>query len=211
MDRRGRGGSGDSRAYDLQREAEDVAAVVEAIGEPVNVLGHSYGGLCALEATLLTPLVRRLITYESVPLRGENDVRSSSVDKLEAMLGAGDVETMLVAMLEEVVEMPAAEVETMRSQRDAWAIRLANAPTIPRELRAHERYVFRPERFKSMRTPTLLLVGEQSPPRELANAQAIAEALPLARVELLPGQQHIAMHTAPEIFVNAVVTFLTAP
>src|SRR5688572_24264216 len=49
MDRRGRGGSGDSSAYDLQREAEDVAAVIDFIGEPTAVLGHSYGGLCAIE------------------------------------------------------------------------------------------------------------------------------------------------------------------
>src|SRR5687768_3496627 len=44
MDRRGRGGSGDSPAYELQREAEDVAAVIDSIDKPVNVLGHSYGG-----------------------------------------------------------------------------------------------------------------------------------------------------------------------
>jgi len=45
MDRRGRGGSGDAPDYALQREAEDVAAVVDSIGEPVNLLGHSYGAL----------------------------------------------------------------------------------------------------------------------------------------------------------------------
>src|SRR5262245_47536702 len=48
MDRRGRGGSGDSPSYDLQREAEDIAAIVDSIGEPSNLLGHSYGGLCAI-------------------------------------------------------------------------------------------------------------------------------------------------------------------
>src|SRR5687767_1129250 len=59
MDRRGRGCSGDSAAYDLQREAEDVVAVIDSIGEPVHLLGHSYGGLCAIEAALLTRNVRR--------------------------------------------------------------------------------------------------------------------------------------------------------
>lgn len=47
MDRRGRGESGDGPDYDILREAEDVAAVVEALDEPAAVLGHSYGGLCA--------------------------------------------------------------------------------------------------------------------------------------------------------------------
>ncbi|MEZ4523551.1 MAG: alpha/beta hydrolase [Thermomicrobiales bacterium] len=52
MDRRGRGASGDSEYYSIEREFEDVAAVVETLDEPVNVLGHSYGGTCALEAAL---------------------------------------------------------------------------------------------------------------------------------------------------------------
>jgi pimeloyl-ACP methyl ester carboxylesterase len=57
MDRRGRGGSEDNADYDILREAEDVAGVVEEIfqqvGEPVLVLGHSYGAVCSLEAALL--------------------------------------------------------------------------------------------------------------------------------------------------------------
>jgi pimeloyl-ACP methyl ester carboxylesterase len=59
-----------------------------------------------------------------------------------------------------------------------------------------------------MRTPTLLLVGSDSPPRELENAGGVADGLPDARVVLLPGQQHAAMHTAPEVFVREVVRFL---
>jgi len=54
MDRRGHGMSGDSLEYTLQREAEDVAAVVNSQPGPLFLLGHSYGGICALEATFLT-------------------------------------------------------------------------------------------------------------------------------------------------------------
>jgi pimeloyl-ACP methyl ester carboxylesterase len=207
MDRRGRGGSGDSPTYALEREAEDIAAVIDSIGEPVNLLGHSYGGLCALEAARLTPNVRRLILYEGVYLRGSDVYRPGLIDHLEAMLEAGDVEGMLIAMLCELVEMPAEEVELLRSQRDAWAVRLGNAPTIPRELRADARYTFAPERFSAMRRPTLLLVGDDSPPREWENAKAVAEGLPDARVVGFPGQQHLAMYTAPEAFVSEVVRF----
>jgi pimeloyl-ACP methyl ester carboxylesterase len=64
MDRRGRGESGDGPDYDIRREAEDVAAVVDAIGEPVFVLGHSAGALYSLEAALLAANFRRLILYE---------------------------------------------------------------------------------------------------------------------------------------------------
>jgi pimeloyl-ACP methyl ester carboxylesterase len=203
-----RGGSGDAPAYDLQREAEDVAAVVDSIGEPVSVLGHSYGGLCAVEAALLTSNLRRLILYEGVPLRGADGYRPGLLDRIEAMLETGDVEGMLVAMYRELVEMPREELEILRSQRDAWAARLRNAPSMPREARMEERYTFAPERFKGVQTPVLFLVGGDSPPRELENAKGVADTLPDARVVILPGQQHVAMHTAPEVFVREVVRFL---
>ena len=62
--RRGVGDSGDAADYSIERQAEDMAAVVDAIGGSVNVLGHSFGGVCALEAALLTANIRRLILYE---------------------------------------------------------------------------------------------------------------------------------------------------
>ncbi len=64
VDRRGRGGSGDSEDHAIEREFEDIAAVVDSLGEPANVLGHSYGVLCALEAALLTRNVLKLVLYE---------------------------------------------------------------------------------------------------------------------------------------------------
>lgn len=208
MDRRGRGGSGDSTAYDLQREAEDIVAIIESIGQPVNVLGHSYGGLCAIEAALLTTNLSRLILYEAVPLRGTDGYKPGIIDRLEALLQSGDVEGMLVALFRDLVEMPPEELELMRSQRDAWETRLKNARTMPRELRVEESYVFAPERFTSMRTSTLLLVGGDSPLREHSNAKGVADALPNAEVVTLPGQQHVAMYSAPEVFVREVVGFL---
>ena len=60
IDRRGRGQSGDADDYAIEREYEDVAAVVESAGDEVNVLGHSYGGICALESALLTDAISKL-------------------------------------------------------------------------------------------------------------------------------------------------------
>jgi pimeloyl-ACP methyl ester carboxylesterase len=208
MDRRGRGGSGDAAVYELKREAEDVAAVVDSINKPVNVVGHSYGALCTIEAALLTANLRRLVLYEGVPLRGANLYRPGVADRLEELLKVGDIEGMLMFMYREVVEMPTEEIEILRSSRDAWAARLANAPTLPRELREEKRYIFKPERFKNMSKPTLLLVGSESPFRELKNAEAVASALPDARVVILQGQHHAAMYTAPEVFASEVAKFL---
>ena len=92
MDRRGRGGSGDSASYALQREAEDIVAIIDCIGEPVNLLGHSYGGLCAIEAALLTDKLRKLILYEEVPLRVTDGYEPAIIDPFEPQREAGDVE-----------------------------------------------------------------------------------------------------------------------
>lgn len=208
MDRRGRGASGDSHGYRIEREAEDIAAVIAAIEEPANVLGHSYGALCALEASLLTHRLRRLILYEGIYQRGADVYPPGLIDRLEAMLTAGNAEEMLVTMLRELVGLSPDDIRLLRSQREAWATRLGNASTIPRELSADQQYCFSPERFGTMRQPTLLLVGSDSPRRELDNAHAVAAGLPDARVLILPGQQHIAMHTAPELFVREVLHFL---
>src|SRR5262249_4721806 len=64
MDRRGHGGSGDSPDCSLQKEAEDVAAVVNSRPGTVFVLGHSIGGVCALEAAFLTDKIFKLVVYK---------------------------------------------------------------------------------------------------------------------------------------------------
>jgi len=208
MDRRGRGGSGDAAAYDLQREAEDVAAVIDSIAEPVNLLGHSYGALCAIEATLLTANVRRLILYEGVPLSGAAYYAPGTIERLEELLEAGDVEAMLIALMRDVVRRSPEEIDLLRSQENDWAVRLQNARTIPREVRGEQGYVFVPDRFRRMSIPTLLLVGGDSPPNELENAEAVVDSLPVAQMRVMPGQSHTAMITAPEVFIREVDQFL---
>src|SRR5918994_2127863 len=90
IDRRGRGGSGDPDDYTIGREFEDVAAVVDSLGEPAFLLGHSYGALCALEAALLTRNVRKLVLYEPpMDVTGDGITPPEVLDRLEAMLEAG--------------------------------------------------------------------------------------------------------------------------
>jgi pimeloyl-ACP methyl ester carboxylesterase len=208
VDRRGRGQSGDAGSYAIEREFEDVAAVVDSIGRPVHLLGHSYGGICALEAALLTPNIRKLILYEPpIPVEGVQIYPPGAIERLQALLDAGDRAGLLAAFSGEIVKMPPQEFQLLKDS-PAWPARLAAAHTLPRELRAHEGYRFQAERFKSLATPTLLLLGGDSPYFFKAAIEAIAAALPNRRVVSLPGQQHIAMDTAPELFAKEVVGFL---
>jgi pimeloyl-ACP methyl ester carboxylesterase len=69
-------------------------------------------------------------------------------------------------------------------------------------------YSFDPARYAGVTVPTLLLVGGNSPAWAQQATQAIHQAIPHSRVAVLSGQQHIAMDTAPDLFVGAVSSFL---
>jgi pimeloyl-ACP methyl ester carboxylesterase len=211
MDRRGRGGSGDAPVYAIEREFDDVASVVNSIGQVSNLLGHSYGAICSLEAALFTPHLRRLVLYEPpIPVEGVPIYSAGIIEHLESLSAAGGHEKVLTTFLREVVRMPSHELELVQTS-PAWPARVAVAHTLPRELRAHERYRFKPERFKNCHNPTLLLLGGDSPGFFKAAIEVLNDALPNSRVVVLPGQQHIAMETAPELFVHEVLSFLKDP
>ena len=209
VDRRGRRESGDSTDYAIEREFEDVAAVVESIGGAVNLLGHSFGGLCALECALLTPHVRRLVLYE--PALGLFNIvptyPEDIIDRLEALLAAGDRESVVITFLLEVPMMPPEEIEQLKAS-PVFADMVAAAHTVPREHDAEEAYHFGPERFKDFNVPTLLLLGGDSPEFFRTEVEAVNAAMPNSRIVVLPGQQHIAHYTAPDLFAREVMSFL---
>lgn len=210
IDRRGRGGSGDADSYAVEWEFEDVTSVVDSIGEPVNLLGHSYGALCALEAALLTRNVRKLVLYEPpIDVTGEGIYPPGVVDRLEAMLDTGDRDGVVATTMREVAGLPPEVVEYMRSL-PVWQARLAAAHTIPRELRASETYRFEPEQFKDLRVPTLVLIGGDSPAIFKEAEKAVDETLPNSRIVVMPGQGHAAMDTGTDLFTTEVLRFLTA-
>ena len=209
IDRRGRGGSGDAAEYHIEREFEDVAAVIDAIGEPVFLLGHSYGAICSLEAALLTDKVRRLILYEPPIPIGEPVYPAGVPERIQALVDVGDREAALEVFFREVVRMPEHELEVLRTL-PAWKVRVTLAPTIPRELVIERSYSFRPERFAHFSIPTLLLLGGESPSVFRQVIDRIGAALPTSRRTVMAGQQHVAMDTAPRLFLEEITRFLGA-
>jgi pimeloyl-ACP methyl ester carboxylesterase len=207
MDRRGRGASTDSPDYDLAREAEDVATVVDSIGAPVSVLGHSHGGLCSLEGALLTQQVRRLILYEPPAPLGIPFYPAHLPAQMDDLIDQGELEAALELFFREVVHMPDYEFEKYR-RLPVWKTRVQLAPTIPREMTIDRTYRFIPEKFAHLQVPTLLLLGGDSPPIFRQATELVNSALPNSRILVLPGQQHIAMDTDPEMFVAEVQRFL---
>lgn len=211
VDRRGRGGSGDARTYEVASEFEDVAAVVDWLareaGTPVDLLGHSFGAVCALGAALRTGNLGRLVLYEP-PFRDTRAAYPTGlVEQLDALLTAGDREGVVATFIREVVRMPEPEFAAYRAL-PAWPARVAAAHTIPRELAVDLEAAIELEQLAALRTPTLLLSGGDSPEWMRADTARIAAALPDARVSVLEGQQHIAIDLIPERFAREVRDFL---
>jgi pimeloyl-ACP methyl ester carboxylesterase len=209
VDRRGRGGSGDGADYAIQREFEDVAAVLEAIGEPVTLLGHSYGAICSLEAARRTANVARLILYEPPLPVGVEIYEPGIIDRLQSLLAAGEHEELLTTFLARVVRVPPDQLARLRSL-PTWQGRLASAHTLPREIRANEQYRFDPEQWRDLDMPTLLLMGGESPLFLTRATEVLHAALPDCTLCAMAGQQHVAMDTAPAAFVDAVTRFAAA-
>lgn len=206
VDRRGRGDSGDAVAYTIGLEYADVAALVDSIGKPVNLLGHSYGANLALEAALLTNNLRRLVLYEP-PLGALASDFPGIIDRLQRLIERGEREAALETVMREIAGMSPTEIEQLRSS-PVWPLRIAAVHTVPRELKADRDFAFSPERFRGMRTPTLLLLGGESPAWARRGTEAVAAALPDTRVVQMTGQGHVATMTGPELFAQEVIRFL---
>src|SRR5205814_5993170 len=96
-------------------EFDDVAAVVDSIGEPVLLLGHSYGAICSLEASLRTANVRKLVLYEP-PIRTTASLNPpGTLARLQALLDAGDRDGVVSTFFREVVHAPEEELRMLRA------------------------------------------------------------------------------------------------
>ena len=213
LDRRGRGGSGDTDAYDLEREYEDIALVIDYLadttGRRVDLLGHSFGGLCAFGAVRRTENVRRLVLYEGWPVPDPTAILGPGgvMDLVDELLATGDHEAALAIFYREVVGMSEEFLDAFRAS-PKWPSRVAAAPTIPREVAAQNTGILDPSEAAAVELPVLLLIGGDSPDHLSAGVNELATALPNACIAELKGQQHLAYVEAPELFAQTVLSFL---
>ena len=96
----------------------------------------------------------------------------------------------------------------MMKSAPAWKGRVATAHTILRELDSSNNYLFTPEKFVRLNLPVLLLQGGDSPSFFKTAINRLHQTIPGSRIVVLPGQQHIAINTAPDLFVHEVLAFL---
>lgn len=193
-DRRGRGESGDAKSYSVEREIEDLAALIEAAGGSVNVFAMSSGAALALEAANKLDGIKKLAIYE-IPfiVDDTHPPRVGFQETLEAHI-AKDDRSGAVKYFLTTVGAPAIMV-TIMSLTPPWKKLKGVAHTLPYDARVlGDRGLGHPlpaNAWPGARMPVLAFVGGKSP-KVMHNAQqAIVDQLPDAKLVELPGQTHM--------------------
>ena len=205
IDRRGRGDSSDGDGYALEREFEDVAAVVRDAGEGALLMGHSYGGLvAACAARLLAP--PRLALYE--PVMGGALSTGETIDRWELLLAEGDRDSVLREFFRDIAGYEDEAIDEL-ARSPIWEARRRVVPTLPRELRAALEHRFDAAGMARLTMRVLLLVGTESPAWAVRSVAAHGEAIPGSETRSLAGQGHSANMTAPDLLAAELERFLT--
>lgn len=204
MDRRGRGGStAEVGPYGLAREGQDVAAVAEAIGGDVYVVGHSYGALCTIEAALVTSAFRRILLYEPPMTSPGGEAMAPAT--LASMKAETDPETILETFYLNALQLPKAAVDALKGT-EIWQARVGAALTITREMDAVNEFRAT-DRLAGITSPVRMLLGTASPVYLRAATASIAAQLPDARIVAVQGQAHQAIDLDSDQFVRLVFDF----
>jgi pimeloyl-ACP methyl ester carboxylesterase len=210
MDRRGRGLSASEGPgeYALEREAEDVRALVEAMGDGVLVLAHSWGGTCCLEAAIEAPAIERMLVYEpAFAPPGDAVFPHEELAEVVEALARDDRETAVLMFYRHALALDDEAIAAVRAS-PLWQVRLEAAATLGRELQAANDYVLRPERLAQIEASVRFLLGTETAAALQSSTRAAHEALPGSELVSLPGEGHNAMDTHPDAFVAQVEDWL---
>jgi pimeloyl-ACP methyl ester carboxylesterase len=205
LDRRGRAPSGDGKEYSLSREADDIVAVVRAIGQPVRVLAHSYGALATLEALDRLKGIEQLMLYEPpFTLAPPGPAAEARTASMERALEAGDRAQVVTIFLRDQIGVPEERLNALLTS-PVWPLALQIASTLPGESRTVNTPRSWDDRLVNWNVPTTMLVGTESPTMLKETTAFIAGTIPGCQVVVLQGQGHSAMMDAPDLFVAKVL------
>jgi pimeloyl-ACP methyl ester carboxylesterase len=197
-DRRGRGQSiAATPASALNAEIDDLAAIVEFAGPDAAMLGHSFGGACALAYAARSGFSGQLIVYEPPhPARGP--VSRHLIPQIEQLISTGDLDAAAAFAMTQVVGMPPPVIDAFRAT-PMWHTMSATVTAFPAELRLLDSLTWQPGDLAGIAGPTTLLLGSETPdpPDSLWPIATLHALLPGLRVVPLPGQGHVAYLTDP--------------
>lgn len=203
-DRRGRGASGDTAPYAVEREVEDLAALIEAVGGEAALYGVSSGGALALRAAASGLPVRHVAVYETPYAMSDEDLaeRARYTEQLAAALAEGRRGDAVELFLR-LTGLDEGVIQGAR-QSPMWAGMESMAPSL-----AHDDAVMGDggvprEMLSSIRVPVLSIAGDASPAWMREAARAIAESVPRGTYRTLEGQTHMV---EPDVLAPVLAEF----
>ncbi|WP_370942852.1 alpha/beta fold hydrolase [Amycolatopsis sp. cg5] len=190
FDRRGRGDSGDGAEYAIEREVEDIAALIEQVGGRASLFGHSSGAILALEATQRGLPVDKLAVYEPPFIVGGRERPGDDLTaRLRACAEEDRREDAVMLFLTEGVGVPREQVEGMKaSPMWGWFTGLAHTLYYDTTLCGPGNVL--PEWLKTIEVPTLAIGGGTTDEWMRLSAKAVADAIPDGRYVVLEGHDH---------------------
>jgi pimeloyl-ACP methyl ester carboxylesterase len=190
-DRRGRGPSGDTQPYAVQREVEDVEAVLAAAGGSAGVYGSSSGGALALEAAASGLPITKLALWEPpfIPDGGSPRPPHNTAEIYRQLVGEGRRGDAVEYFMATVVGLPPEFVAQARTS-PWWAKQEALAHTLAYDATIMADYSLPTARAAAVTVPTLVLAGSASFPWLAETARALVRAMPDASTRTLDGQTH---------------------
>ena len=208
-DRRGRGDSGDTPPYAVDREVDDLAALIETGGGNASLFGMSSGGVLGLEAAASGLSVAKLALYEPPCIvdASRPPVPDDYLGRLESAISTGRNGDAVELFMIEVVGLPADAVAGMR-RAPFWPAMEAVAPTL-----AYDGTIMAevssggplPKRWAAIGQPTMVIDGADSPPYQHEAVRTLANLLPRGRRRTLGGQTH---QVDPAVLAPIVEAFL---
>jgi pimeloyl-ACP methyl ester carboxylesterase len=206
-DRRGRGPSGDTPPYAVQREIEDIDAMIGAAGGSAFLYGTSSGACLALEAAVAGLSITKAALWEP-PYIIDPALRPppNTAKTFEDFVSAGRRGDAVEFFMAKVVGMPAEFVSQARTQ-PWWGATEALAHTLAYDATIMDDYSLPADRASRVATPTLVIAGAASPPFMRETAEALAKAIPNGRTTTLEGQTH---DVAPDAIAPVLEEFFKA-
>ncbi len=192
-DRRGRGDSGDTPPYSVQREIDDLDALVGLARSRVLVYGHSSGAALGLEAAARGVSIARLALYEPpFIVDTERPGLPDRVPVLAEVIAAGRRDEAVAGFLQHGLDVPPQTIDAMRTGA-AWPALESMAHTLLYDGAVMDETMRRGRglaRFADVSVPVLVMSGGASPERFRRAAMTVAEILPDARHVVVEGQGH---------------------
>jgi pimeloyl-ACP methyl ester carboxylesterase len=203
-DRRGRGQStdaaqGPSNSYDLERELDDLEALIATAGGSASVCGYSSGAALTLLAAARGARISRLALYELPPAQSP-----AHAAELASLIAAERRAEAVEYFQRQVVGIPEPVVARLRQAPFRPALE-AMAHTLVYDARLIASDRLGPALLAQIQTPCLAIAGSESPPALREAATAAARALPNGRALTLPGATH---DLDPELLAPALESFL---